>query len=316
MASVAHATAIGPTACSDGVGRTNVIIPDSDRFDIRAAGTGTAYRVSVGLPLPADTHGGPPPMLCLLDAHDHFRLFVDLARSLAEAGDIVPLLIVGIGYPTDDPMEIIARRLYDFTFVGDPLHEALVRRIVGRGHVVRAGGADGFLHFIETELTPAIVARYGAVAAGPALAGHSLGGLLGLYALFSGRGGFSRYAISSPPLLWAADALAAQEAAYARSHADLPALLSLAAGAEETSLSHVLGLPDHLKPVERAFIAAVGDPDPLEQLDHFQRTLASRRYPSLVMDHHVFAGEGHAAVAAVAFRRALRVLYSKEGRRK
>lgn len=64
-----------------------------------------------------------------------------------------------------------------------------------------AGGADKFLDFIEAELMPEVQKRY-RVAPYNILTGHSLGGLLAIYALITRPNMFKAYLAVSPSLQW------------------------------------------------------------------------------------------------------------------
>jgi predicted alpha/beta superfamily hydrolase len=64
-----------------------------------------------------------------------------------------------------------------------------------------SGGADKFLDFIQTELVPEIEKRY-ATHPYRIFAGHSLGGLFGVYALVSRPGLFNACIATSPSLWW------------------------------------------------------------------------------------------------------------------
>ncbi|MCW3838101.1 alpha/beta hydrolase [Sphingomonas canadensis] len=285
-----------------------VTIPGTDSFDIAPADGGKPYRISVALP-----GAGPEPfgVAVLLDPHLLFGLATDLSRALAASGAIPPLILVGIGYPAQDIAEIVLRRTLDFTFEPDAPHEALIRQLMGPEREVRSGGGARFLEFIARELLPGVARRYPADIAAPMLIGHSLGGLFGLGALFSGASPFARYALSSPPVLWAQEAILRTEARHAAAHRDLPARLFLGAGGEETSLARVLGLPPEMKETERAFSAAFGDPDPVAQLRRLHRALSGRGYPGLRSSLHIFDGESHASVPAPALARALPTLFAK-----
>ncbi len=127
-------------------------------FDMHAKANGADYRIHVALPQGAKP-GVRYPVVYVLDADGHFPLFAETARVLADAEDVPPLVVVGIGYPVASFGDTIAPRLRDYTPVADPPHEELVRKVVGEGTVVVTGGADAFLAFIEDELKPVIAAR-------------------------------------------------------------------------------------------------------------------------------------------------------------
>lgn len=284
-----------------------VTIPDTDCFDMRASSSGAAYRIKTAWPSSPPADGVAHPLIVLLDGDDYFEMFVEMARMLAYAGEAPQAVIAGVGYPQDDRNAFVKARLRDFTWVGDAPHEALVAKIAGGAEGIEPGGGARFLDFIDKELKPELARRHGAGEA--SLFAHSLGGLFALNALFAKPESFARYAISSPPVLWADNHILEAETRYAKDHDNLRARVMLAIGGEETSLAHVLGLPEEFKAIEADFVEAMGEPDPLAQLSGFYGTLAGRRYPGLDLDFHVFEGESHTSVAPAAFLRALRRLF-------
>ncbi len=302
---------LGRTAAAAG---SAVSIPDTDFFDMRAASSGAEYRIKTAWPAGPAADGAAHPLIVLLDGDDYFEMFVEMARMLAYAGEAPQAVIAGVGYPTVERNAIVKARLRDFTWARDEPHEKLVAAIAGGPEGVEPGGGASFLDFIENELKPEVARRHGADASNASLFAHSLGGLFALNALFARPACFRRYAISSPPVLWAGNRIVDIEKAYAESHDDLGARVMLAIGGEETSLGHVLGLPEEFKAIEADFVEAMGAPDPLAQLSDFHRTLAARDYPGLDLDYRVFEGESHTSVAPAAFLRALRRLFAAPGR--
>ena len=66
----------------------------------------------------------------------------------------------------------------------------------------RSGGAGKFLQFTEQELKPNVNETFEADPARHIFFGHSLGGLFGLYTLFTKPEAFHSYMISSPSIWW------------------------------------------------------------------------------------------------------------------
>jgi predicted alpha/beta superfamily hydrolase len=103
------------------------------------------------------------PVLYLLDADDHFHSATGIVRHLADNGLIPGLLVVGVRN-TD--------RWRDLTPGGD---ENL------REEMPASGGGERFLRFLKEELAPYIDTRY-RTRPYRILIGHSLGGLMAVYA--------------------------------------------------------------------------------------------------------------------------------------
>ena len=162
---------------------------------------GAQYRLFVARPRSTPGPAGHP-ILYMLDGNAAFDLLTP--ELLASVPD---LCIVGIGY--DTPFRFDAtRRSLDFTPpregagpVDDPVHP-------GR----RIGGADAFLDRLNGEIRAVAEQGIPVDTARRSLWGHSLGGLLTLYALLSRPGRFDRYIAASPSIWWGDDYLLAFEA--------------------------------------------------------------------------------------------------------
>jgi predicted alpha/beta superfamily hydrolase len=137
-----------------------------------------------------------------------------MARYLSLNNEVPNMILVGIGYPTDDNAELMVLREAD---------------------LLPGQDADGFLGFIQEELMPYIDTHYLANTLDRTLAGHSYGGMFTLYALFTDTDAFERYVALSPALwyhpLWNGQRLIFElEEAYADEHDALPVELFLSVG--------------------------------------------------------------------------------------
>jgi predicted alpha/beta superfamily hydrolase len=108
---------------------------------------------------------------------------------------VQPMIVVGVGYPGDAPMDL-ARREFDFL----PAH--LATKPQAGIPWLNGGGADMFLSFLLAELRPAIARRYPVDPDRQSLTGHSLGGFFTLYVLVNKPSAFHNYAAISPSLWW------------------------------------------------------------------------------------------------------------------
>lgn len=152
---------------------------------------GAEYRLFIARPRSTPGPAGHP-ILYMLDGNAAFDLLTpDLLASVPD------LCIVGIGY--DTPFRFDAtRRSLDFTPprngagpIDDPVHP-------GR----RIGGADAFLDRLCDAIRKTAENGFRVDATRRSLWGHSLGGLLTLYALLSRPGRFDRYIAASPSIWW------------------------------------------------------------------------------------------------------------------
>lgn len=169
-----------------------------------ASPDGHPYRLLVSWP-----EGEPPaqgwPVLWLLDGEDNFAIATMTARRLARAGarsGVDPGLIVAID---SGPL---ARRVSDYTPPAPGY--AIPKGFPASG--LATGGADAFLDFIDRRLRPIVSKRWRVDVERQAIAGHSFGGLLGLYAMYRGRN-FSAVAAVSPSLWYGGDVLRKAESA-------------------------------------------------------------------------------------------------------
>jgi predicted alpha/beta superfamily hydrolase len=122
------------------------------------------------------------PVLYVLDGDVAFGMAASIARYLQIGENIPELIVVGIGYGAlDKSAGEKRRRDYRPTITGD---------------------AENFLKFLKDELIPFIDTNYRTVPEDRTINGYSIGGLFGLYTLFTKPETFNRYIIGSPSLTW------------------------------------------------------------------------------------------------------------------
>jgi predicted alpha/beta superfamily hydrolase len=267
-------------------------LPYTRTYDFVAKSNGRAYRVFVSTP-----SGKPPdkplPVLYALDGNAGFGTVVETARWMAFGGEIEPMVIVGIGYPTMHIMEAMVRRTYELS----PSYDAaFVERAKAEGQPLPAGGlggAPGFLSFIDEELAPFVEAEYAGGGLDRGLFGFSLGGLFATHALLQPQPVFQRYIIGSPSLWWNEREMFALEKQRAEAGGDLPAKVFLSAAELEESPGAVRMAPFRM--VSNAI--------------EMGAMLGSRGYEGLDIRTHIFPGESHQSAIGPTVARGLRVLY-------
>ena len=104
---------------------------------------------------------------------------------------MAPAIVVGIGYPTDDPNVVNQRRGFDLSATDSDDNRA-------RGH--KGGGGEAYLRMIEDQGKPLVASHYPVDSSQQILYGHSVGGALALRALFKNPTAFSTYVLSSPSI--------------------------------------------------------------------------------------------------------------------
>lgn len=126
------------------------------------------------------------PVLFLLDAPDHFHAVTGMIKHMS--GNTISPEMVVVGIPNTD-------RTRDLT----PTH---VNVVFGDSTFSRtSGGGDAFLEFMEKELIPYVENQY-PVTGYRTFVGHSFGGLMAVYALYTKPELFNNYVAIDPSLWW------------------------------------------------------------------------------------------------------------------
>ena len=201
-------------AASPEVIRHAVAVRGSVQFDLASAISGRTYRIFVFQPAAPPPPEGYPVVL-VTDGNMNFPIAATMAAAFSLRGG-KSALVVGVGYPSDDPLETMRLRNRDLT---SPTPLARIRAAPGSPPPKLAdyGGSDLFRRFIMEELRAAIAADWPVNPDDQTLFGHSLGGLFVLDVLFSHPAAFRAYAASSPSIWWNRRALLRREDAFVRS---------------------------------------------------------------------------------------------------
>jgi predicted alpha/beta superfamily hydrolase len=185
-------------------------------FVARSSETGTDYRVYVDPPAAP----GPWAGVLLMDGDFMFDAAVRESRGLQAAGRIPPTAVVGVGYGAGFGAAG-NHRGRDYTPTAAPEEPS-------------SGGADRFLAFLAGELWPELARRYPLRAGGRAIAGHSLGSLLVLHALFQPRPFFDLALASAPSIWWDGRSILALISSLRDRQAALAGRLFLGVGEEDS----------------------------------------------------------------------------------
>lgn len=146
------------------------------------------------------------PTIYVTDGNLNFDVAKGLSHSLQMSGQVRRYILVGIGYPGDNPWAGLRLRFRDLTpdyraEISSWLGESPIQGIQGvEQGKKRWHGASDFLAFMRNELTVLIDETYPTMRGDRAYFGHSLGGGFGLHALFTGVDLFDRYVLSSPSI--------------------------------------------------------------------------------------------------------------------
>jgi predicted alpha/beta superfamily hydrolase len=161
------------------------------------------------------------------------------SRTLCGAGRIPPAFVIGVGYGAGfgKPGNFRGR---DYTPTASPEEPS-------------SGGAGRFLAYLEGTLWPELSRRYPLRQEGRAIAGHSLGSLLVLYALFQPKPFFDLALASAPSIWWDNRSILGLISRLRGRRASLEASLYLGVGeGDSPSMSGDLGLLE-LQLKERPF---------------------------------------------------------------
>lgn len=165
-----------------------------ERETLRSEVVGDDYLIEVRLPPRyADQPDVAYPVVLQLDGTNfgpEFAITAGYASALEASGDIPDVIVVGVGYPYDDPLT-------------DP-KRGRMRDYVIDSSAPRPARGDLFLTFLETELIPWLDARYRIDPGQRFLSGHSLGGFFALHVMLT-RGAdpeplFAGYIAGDPSL--------------------------------------------------------------------------------------------------------------------
>jgi predicted alpha/beta superfamily hydrolase len=180
------------------------VLPGTETWDLPNA-AGEVYRIFVSRPSGTPPAGGYP-VLYVLDGNALFAGFAEARRIQAwNAGpspqrpSVGSAIVVGVGYPTDEPYDT-ARRRNDYT---------------APRPAVPASGQDRFLDFLLNTLRPEVAKRYSVNPRRQALFGHSFGGLFALHVLYTRPDAFNAIIAASPSQWFNDQVILAEERAFA-----------------------------------------------------------------------------------------------------
>jgi ferri-bacillibactin esterase len=181
--------------------------------------TGGDYTIYVDGPGPSAA-GGPSPAVLVMDGDYLFDAAAKAGRTLGKAGLIPPAFVIGVGYGAGfgKPGNFRGR---DYTPTASPEEPS-------------SGGADRFLDYLEGTLWPELSRRYPLRQAGRVIAGHSLGSLLVLRALFRATPFFDLALASAPSIWWDNRSILGLIKGLRRRRASLDASLYLGVGEDDS----------------------------------------------------------------------------------
>jgi hypothetical protein len=270
-----------------------------ESFTFQSPSMGVRFSLNVGLPQGYKAGDGKKyPALIVTDGDFVFRNVYESAGTLE--GAITPLFIISVGTSREEgEEEHTRRRIYEFSPPGWDRQDKFGQLVEGYCKQFKSpegrctGGSAKFLNAIASEMIPLLAAKYPIDTAQLGLFGLSAGGFFTSWVIFQPNTPFSKYIISSPAMAYGRGEILRQEAAYAKSHKNLPIGVYFAAGGLEVTDAMLEGTGEIVSGMSR--LAGL---------------LASREYPGLKMTVEFHPGMGHEDVMGTSVVRGLRTLYA------
>jgi uncharacterized protein len=220
-------------------------------FISRSPETGSDYTIYVDVP----AANGPFAPVFLMDGDFFFDAGVQAGRALAKSKSIPPAIMIGVGYGAGfgKPGNFRGRDYTPTASADEP----------------SSGGADRFLAYLTKTLWPEIARRYPVSHAGRVIAGHSLGSLLVLHALFQEQPFFDRALASAPSIWWDDRSILGVASRLRDRTGDLSAKLYVGVGANDSPsmLGDIALLRDQLN--KRPFRNLLVDCEKFPNHDHY-----------------------------------------------
>lgn len=238
--------------------------------------TGRSYELWFSFPTNYDANK-TYPLMVVTDAEYAFPLIRSIRKRLGAGGqNIQDFLLVGLSYSEGD--SAVYSRNRDYTPI-DVLAPGFSDG--NRYSGTRYGEGAAYSRYVTEQVMPYLLAQWPVDRQRTIFVGHSFGALLGSQILFQAPTTFSDYVLSSPSFWYGSQEMFKREAAYAKTHQDLPATLWFYAASYEQpgpSARHATR------------VSIVGDTALMVQ------RLAKRQYPSLKQTNQVLADEDHLSV--------------------
>lgn len=235
-------------------------------FTLASPETGTEYVIYIHAPRES---AGPWPVFLFMDGDDQFSPAVAAYREALAARTVPPVLLVGIGYGASYTKPA-NRRGRDYT-------------PTAHSDEPTSGGAAVFIKFLTETLWPELEQRYPVDPTKRGIAGHSLGSLLVLAALWTEPLFFTHYLASAPSIWWDNRSILGLAAERRARNPSLPARLFLSVGEKDSA-------------------SMTGDFALLEQ------QLTGRPFHGLELTVRLFAHRNHFNVLPEAFRTGMTAL--------
>jgi predicted alpha/beta superfamily hydrolase len=258
-------------------------LPHTEVRRLRRTSDGVEHVLYVNLPRGHGIPGQRYPTVYLLDPDYSFAIASNVVEHFVDRGNLVPMILVGVGYPGQSQDRDVYRRhrSRDYTPTFHPSDG------YGPEFQRHSGGGPAFRDVLVDELIPFVEREYPA-GAPRTLVGHSYGGLFATFVLLTRPEAFQRYLVVSPSYWYDDGVIFRFEEEAAARFDDLPARVALTVGEHENQ-------PHNGRPM-------------VDDLHRLAEMLRSRGYPGFELETQVFDDETHNSVFPAAFTRSIRWL--------
>ena len=145
------------------------------------------------------------PVVYVTDAGSNFSGLMSSLPLMQLVNDLPHFILIGIDYKSKKSNDSMSLRNRDLTPTNDSIWmsgQKEMYKIFGDLPEAEPGGAKEFLEFIDHKVKPLINDKYHVNSSDQTYCGFSLGGLFGLFTLFTSPKSFNRYVIGSPSIWW------------------------------------------------------------------------------------------------------------------
>ena len=269
-------------------------IKNTEQIEIFSEEIDQKFIINVGLPPNYSQESVKYPVVYVTDAGSNFSGLMSSLPLMQLVNDLPHFILIGIDYKSKKSNDSMSLRNRDLTPTNDSIWmsgQKEMYKIFGDLPEAEPGGAKEFLEFIDHKVKPLINDKYHVNSSDQTYCGFSLGGLFGLFTLFSSPKSFNRYVIGSPSIWWDNKHILQVEEEYSKHNKELPAKIFMSAGdLEEEGDSDAFRMVTNVKSLSK--------------------TLKKRNYEGLTMKTVILEDETHCSAVAATLNRGLRSVFS------
>ena len=269
-------------------------IKNTEQIEIFSEEIDQKFIINVGLPPNYSQENTKYPVVYVTDAGSNFSGLMSSLPLMQLVNDLPHFILIGIDYKSKKSNDSMSLRNRDLTPTNDSIWmsgQKEMYKIFGDLPEAEPGGAKEFLKFIDRKVKPLINDKYHVNSSDQTYCGFSLGGLFGLFTLFTSPKSFNRYVIGSPSIWWDNKHILQIEEEYSKNNKELPAKIFMSAGdLEEEGDSDAFRMVTNVKSLSK--------------------TLKKRNYEGLTMKTVILEDETHCSAVAATLNRGLRSVFS------